>query len=68
MRWVEHVARMHMRNAYKILVEKLEGKIPLGRSRCRWDNNIRMDLGKIVSEGVDWILLWLRIGTSGRLL
>jgi hypothetical protein len=28
------------RNAYKILVEKPEGKRPLGRPRHRWVNNI----------------------------
>jgi hypothetical protein len=32
------------RNAYRILVRKPEGKRPLGRPRCRWDDNIRMDL------------------------
>jgi hypothetical protein len=33
-----------MRNAYKILVGKLEGNRPLGRPRCKWEGNIRMDL------------------------
>jgi hypothetical protein len=33
-----------MRNAYKILVGKPEGKRPLGRPRCRGDDIIRMDL------------------------
>jgi hypothetical protein len=32
------------RNAYRILVGKLEGKRPLGRPRRRWKDNIRMDL------------------------
>jgi hypothetical protein len=32
------------RNAYRILVGKLEGKRPLGRPRRRWEDNIRMDL------------------------
>jgi hypothetical protein len=32
------------RNAYRILVGKPEGKRPLGRHRCRWEDNIRMDL------------------------
>jgi hypothetical protein len=35
-----------MKNVYKILVKKPEEKIPLGRSRHRWEDNIRMDLGK----------------------
>jgi hypothetical protein len=32
------------RNAYRILVGKLEGKRPLGRPRCGWEDNIIMDL------------------------
>jgi hypothetical protein len=36
-----------MRNAYKMLVEKHEGKRPVGRYWYRWKNNISMDLGKI---------------------
>jgi hypothetical protein len=31
------------RKVYKILVGKPEGKRPLGRSRRRWENGIRMD-------------------------
>jgi hypothetical protein len=30
--------------AYRFFVEKLEGKIPLGRPRRRWEDNIKMDL------------------------
>jgi hypothetical protein len=29
---------------YKVLVGKPEGKRPLGRPRCRWEDGIRMDL------------------------
>jgi hypothetical protein len=36
---------------YRILVGKPEGKRPLGRSRCRWMDNIKMDL----RDGMDWI-------------
>jgi hypothetical protein len=37
MRWAGHVSRMgEMRNAYKILVGKPEGKRPLGRPKRRW--------------------------------
>jgi hypothetical protein len=32
------------RNAYRILVGKPEGKRPLGRPRCRWVDNIKIDL------------------------
>jgi hypothetical protein len=35
------------RKAYKVLAEKPEGKKPLGRARCRWENGIRMDLKEI---------------------
>jgi hypothetical protein len=35
------------RNAYRILVGKAEGKRPLGRSRRRWVDNIKMDLREI---------------------
>jgi hypothetical protein len=45
MRWAGHVAGMGVkRNAYRILVGKPEGKRPLGRPRCRWVDNIKMDL------------------------
>jgi hypothetical protein len=42
------------RNAYMILVGKPEGKRPLGRPRCRWEDNIRMDF-KRGWGGMDWI-------------
>jgi hypothetical protein len=44
-----------MRNAYKNLVRKPEGKRPPGRPRCRCEDNIRME---IEWEGVDWIHLF----------
>jgi hypothetical protein len=43
------------RNACRILVGKPEGKRPLGRPRCRWEDNIRMDLREIGCGGMDWI-------------
>jgi hypothetical protein len=56
MRWTVHVARMvEKRNAYRLLVGKPEGKRPLGRSRRRWVDNIRMDLGEVGWGDVDWI-------------
>jgi hypothetical protein len=39
------------------LVGKPEEKRPFGRARCRWENNIRMDLQEIGWEGVDWMHL-----------
>jgi hypothetical protein len=46
-----------MRNEYKILFGIPEGKRPLGRSRNRCEENIRMDLGKIGREDVYWMHL-----------
>jgi hypothetical protein len=40
-------------NVYRLLVGKPEGKRPLGRRR--WVDNIRMDLGEVGWDGVDWI-------------
>jgi hypothetical protein len=41
------------RNAYRILVGKQEGKRPLGRPRCRWVDNIKMDLREMGWSGTD---------------
>jgi hypothetical protein len=58
MRWAGHVERIgEKRNAYRLLVEKPEGKRPLGRLTRRWVDNIRMDLGKVGWGDVDWIAL-----------
>jgi hypothetical protein len=43
------------RNAYRILVGKPDGKRPLGRPRCRWVDNIKMDLREVGWESRDWI-------------
>jgi hypothetical protein len=43
------------RNTYRLLVGKPERKRPLGRPRCRWVDNIRIDLGEVGWSGVDWI-------------
>jgi hypothetical protein len=48
MRLAGHIARIgEKRNAYRLLVGNPEGKRPLGRLRCRWVGNIRMDLGEV---------------------
>jgi hypothetical protein len=51
------------RNMYRLLVGKSEGRRPLGRPRCRWIDNIKMDLLELWTG-----LVWLRIGTAGELL
>jgi hypothetical protein len=43
------------RNAYRILAGKPERKRPLGRQRCRWVDNIKMNLKEIGLIGMDWI-------------
>jgi hypothetical protein len=56
MRWAGHVVRMgEVRGAYNILVGRPEGRIPLGRPRRRWEDNIKMDLREIGFGDVDSI-------------
>jgi hypothetical protein len=35
------------RGVYRVLVGKPEGKKPLGRHRCRWEDNIKMDFQEV---------------------
>jgi hypothetical protein len=55
MRWAGHVARKWKRNAYRILVGKPQGKRLIGRRRRRWVDNIKIDLGEIGCDGMDWM-------------
>jgi hypothetical protein len=41
----------------EVLVGRPEGKRPLGRPTCRWENNIKMDLREIRIDGANWIRL-----------
>jgi hypothetical protein len=41
--------------AYRVLVGKPEGKIPLERCNCRRGDNIKMDHQELGSQGMDWI-------------
>jgi hypothetical protein len=43
------------KNAYRLLVGNPVGKRPLGKPRRRWLDNIRMDLGEVEWDDVDWI-------------
>jgi hypothetical protein len=43
------------RNVYRLLVGKSEGKRPLGSTRHRWSDNIKLDLLEIGLSVVDWI-------------
>jgi hypothetical protein len=40
---------------YRVLMEKTEGKRPLGRPRHRWKDYIKMDLQEVGCGGMDWI-------------
>jgi hypothetical protein len=40
-------------NPYTVLVRKSEGKRPLRRPRCRWKDNVRVDLREIGWKVVD---------------
>ena len=56
MRWVGDVACMgEERGVYRVLVGKPERRRTLGRPRCRWVDNIRMDLQEMGCGRVDWI-------------
>jgi hypothetical protein len=45
------------RNVYRVLLGKPEGKRPLGKTRLRWEDGIKMDLREISWGSVDWIHL-----------
>jgi len=56
MRWAGHVACLgERREVYRVLVGKSEGKRSFGKSRSRWEDNIKMDLQEVGCEGMDWI-------------
>jgi hypothetical protein len=56
LRWARHVARMEeRRSAFKMLTGKPTGKIPLGRPRRRWEDNIRMDIEEIGINAGNWV-------------
>jgi hypothetical protein len=55
-RWAGHVACMGERkDVYRALVGKPEWKRPLGRPRCRWEDNIPNDLREVGFGGMNWI-------------
>ena len=58
MEWAGHVARMGKRRGlYRVLVGKPEGKRPLGRSRHRWEDNIKTDFQEVGWGCMEWIEL-----------
>jgi hypothetical protein len=53
---MRHVVRNgERRSVYRVLVGKPEGKRPLGRTRHRWEENIKMDLQEVRCGCMDWI-------------
>jgi hypothetical protein len=46
-----------VRGVYRVLVGKHEGKKPLGRTRRRWEDNIKMDLQEVGGGRGDWMEL-----------
>ena len=56
LKWAGHVARMEeSRRSFKIVRDKATGKRSSGRSRHRWEVNIRMDLKEIDINTRNWI-------------
>jgi hypothetical protein len=45
------------RGLYRGLVGKPEGKRPFGRPRCRWKDDIKMDIQEVGCGGKDWFYL-----------
>jgi hypothetical protein len=46
---------------YRVLLEKPEGKILIGRPRRKWEDNIKLDLqevGRGVWIGSSWLKMW----------
>jgi hypothetical protein len=58
MMWEGHVANMgERRGVYTVLMGKPEGKRPMGRPRCRWEDNFKMDLQEVGCGDMDRIEL-----------
>ena len=58
MRWAGHVPhRRDKTGEYRVLVGRPDGKSPLGRPRCIWDDIINMDLQVVGWGGMYWIVL-----------
>ena len=62
LRFTGHVARMEIKGALEILTGKLTGKIPIGKSSYRWEDNTRIDLEEIgLAKEIGFIQLSIRI-------
>jgi hypothetical protein len=56
-RMAGYVASTGTKHVYRILMGNPEGMRLLGRSRRRWEDNIKTDITEILFEGMDWINL-----------
>ena len=55
LRWAGHLVHLEQyRNAYRVLVGKLEDKRPLGRPSRRWKDDIKMNLREVGCDPGDW--------------
>jgi len=55
---MKNISRMgEGRGVHRVLVGKPEGKRQLGRLRCRWEDNIKMDLQEVGGGCGDWMEL-----------
>jgi hypothetical protein len=50
-----HIPAFGRTSHYIMLVGKPEGKRPLRRPRCKWVDDINVDLREIEWDGIDWI-------------
>ena len=51
-----HVTRMgNKKGVHSVLVEKPDGRRPIGRPRRRWEDKIKKDLQEVGWRGTDWI-------------
>jgi hypothetical protein len=58
MKWSGHAARMgEGRGVFRVLVGRPEGKRPVGRSRRRWEDNIKIDFREMRIDETNWIRL-----------
>jgi hypothetical protein len=68
MRLVGHVACLgEIRDAYRVMLGRSEGKRPLGRPRRRWEDNIKRGSSRS-GMGAWTALIWLGKGTGGGLV
>jgi len=55
MGWVGHVAHLGRGEVHKCMVVQYEERRTVGRTRCRWEDNIKMYIYEVGGGGMDWI-------------